>query len=173
MGNLTHHFSCWQVDFMRREKPSETITTVDTEADGILESTISAKESSETVTTADMETGMLDSFVKTKELLEKIKTMDNDATGTSAWKNEEDSEEFENKSFPFAAFIYLSSSSSDEVEFISNRRESRDALSAAADVNKKKKKKKIEAESVVRLFSLSLSLGYNNTTFHHVDCLIE
>ncbi|RWR82145.1 zinc finger CCHC domain-containing protein 7-like protein [Cinnamomum micranthum f. kanehirae] len=143
------------VDFMRREKPSETITTVDTEADGILESAISAKESSETVTTADMETGMLDSFVKTKELLEKIKTMDNDATGTSALKNEEDLEEFENKSFPLAAFIYLSSSSSDEVEFISNQRESRDALSAAADVNKKKKKskkkkkKKIEAESIV------------------------
>ncbi|KAJ8641743.1 hypothetical protein MRB53_018437 [Persea americana] len=145
----------WQeVDFMRREEPSETITTVDTEADGILESAISAKESSETVTTADMETGMLDSFVKTKELLEKIETMDNDATGTSAWKNEEDLEEFENKSFPSAAFIDLLSSSSDEVEFVSNWRESRDALSAAADMNKKKKKskkknkKKIEAERV-------------------------
>ncbi|XXG65363.1 hypothetical protein AAC387_Pa05g3081 [Persea americana] len=143
------------VDFMRREEPSETTTTVDTEADGILESAISAKESSETVTTADMETGMLDSFVKTKELLEKIETMDNDATGTSAWKNEEDLEEFENKSFPSAAFIDLLSSSSDEVEFVSNWRESRDALSAAADMNKKKKKskkknkKKIEAERVV------------------------
>lgn len=138
---------------MRKEEPSETITTVDAEADGILEITIIAKESSETITTAaDMETHLLNSFVKAEELLQKIKTMDNGATGTSAWKNEEDLKEFENKSFPSAAFIDLLTSSEDEDEFITDQRESREALAVNEKKKKKrsKKKKKIKPERVVR-----------------------
>lgn len=146
-------FACFQVDVMRKEEPSETITTVDAEADGILEITSIAKESSETITTAaDMETHLLNSFVKAEELLQKIKTNDNGATGTSAWKNEEDLKEFENKSFPSAAFIDLLTSSENEDEFITDQRESREALAVNEKKKKKrsKKKKKIKPERVVR-----------------------
>lgn len=99
---LLRPFSCLQVDVMREERPSETVTTVDAKEIGLLGDGMKAEKPSETqlvrisenatmaenylvtVETMDMKaTGISDYIVKAGKPSVKVKNADKDTIGTS------------------------------------------------------------------------------------------